>query len=41
MKFGGILIAAALAVTIVWACVSYPQPAESVQAAVPERILIA
>lgn len=41
MKFGGILIAAALAVTIVWAFVSYPQPAESVQAAVPERILIA
>ena len=41
MKVGGILIAAALAVTIVWAFVSYPQPAESVQAAVPERILIA
>lgn len=41
MKFGGILIAAALAVTIVWAFASYPQPAESVQAAAPERILIA
>lgn len=41
MKVGGILIAAALAVTIGWAFVSYPRPAESIQAAAPERILIA
>lgn len=41
MKVGGILIAAALAVTIGWAFVSYPRPAESIQAVAPERILIA
>ena len=41
MKVGGILIAVVLAVTIGWAFVSYPRPAESIQAAAPERILIA
>lgn len=41
MKVGGILIAVALAVTIVWAFVSYPRPAEFIQAVAPERILIA
>ena len=41
MKVGGILIAVALAVTIGWAFVSYPRPAEFIQAAAPERILIA
>lgn len=41
MKVGGILLAVALAVTIGWAFVSYPRPAESIQAAAPERILIA
>ena len=41
MKVGGRLIAVVLAVTIGWAFVSYPRPAESIQAAAPERILIA
>lgn len=41
MKVGGILLAVALAVTIGGAFVSYPRPAESIQAAAPERILIA
>lgn len=41
MKVGRILVAVALAVCIGWAFISYPQPAASVQAVAPERILIA